>query len=158
MTAVGFEPTQLALVELESTPLDHSGKLSLRTCHPVRAFDSEPRRGTAAGPTARGGETCQCLLETSRRPGEGAPVCPCADLLQKLLCTTCLFSFVGRQPAQQAGNRGMESRRRLSLRSPLAGELCICKCTCLQMHNACLRIARACKSTRACACTNTRPR
>ena len=28
MTAVGFEPTQLALVELESTPLDHSGKLS----------------------------------------------------------------------------------------------------------------------------------
>jgi hypothetical protein len=29
MTAVAFEPTQLALVELESTPLDHSGKLSL---------------------------------------------------------------------------------------------------------------------------------
>ena len=29
MTAVGFEPTQLALVELESAPLDHSGKLSL---------------------------------------------------------------------------------------------------------------------------------
>ena len=29
MTAVGFEPTQLALVELEATPLDHSGKLSL---------------------------------------------------------------------------------------------------------------------------------
>ena len=28
MTAVGFESTQLALVELESTPLDHSGKLS----------------------------------------------------------------------------------------------------------------------------------
>ena len=28
VTAVGFEPTQLALVELESTPLDHSGKLS----------------------------------------------------------------------------------------------------------------------------------
>ena len=28
MTAVGFEPTQLALVELESTPLDHSGKVS----------------------------------------------------------------------------------------------------------------------------------
>ncbi len=31
MTAVGFEPTQLALVELESTPLDHSGKLSTAT-------------------------------------------------------------------------------------------------------------------------------
>ena len=28
LTAVGFEPTQLALVLLESTPLDHSGKLS----------------------------------------------------------------------------------------------------------------------------------
>ena len=26
MTPVGFEPTQLALVELESTPLDHSAK------------------------------------------------------------------------------------------------------------------------------------
>ena len=29
MTPVGFEPTQLALVALESTPLDHSGKVSL---------------------------------------------------------------------------------------------------------------------------------
>ena len=29
VTAVGFEPTQLALVEFESTPLDHSGKWSL---------------------------------------------------------------------------------------------------------------------------------
>ena len=29
MTAVGFEPTHFTLVELESTPLDHSGKLSL---------------------------------------------------------------------------------------------------------------------------------
>ena len=30
VTPVGFEPTQLALVELESTPLDHSGKVSVR--------------------------------------------------------------------------------------------------------------------------------
>ena len=30
VTPVGFEPTQLALVELESTPLDHSGKVSMR--------------------------------------------------------------------------------------------------------------------------------
>ena len=30
VTPVGFEPTQLALVELESTPLDHSGKVSWR--------------------------------------------------------------------------------------------------------------------------------
>ena len=29
MAEVGFEPTQFTLVELESTPLDHSGKLSL---------------------------------------------------------------------------------------------------------------------------------
>jgi hypothetical protein len=29
MTAVGFGPTQYALVELESTPLNHSGKLSM---------------------------------------------------------------------------------------------------------------------------------
>ena len=35
LTAVGFEPTQLALVELESTPLDHSGKVSLSVCKPV---------------------------------------------------------------------------------------------------------------------------
>ena len=35
MTAVGFEPTQLALVELESAPVDHLCKLSLhmrQTC------------------------------------------------------------------------------------------------------------------------------
>ena len=29
---MGFEPTQFSLVELESTPLDHSGKLSLAAC------------------------------------------------------------------------------------------------------------------------------
>ena len=29
MTPVGFEPTQFSLVELESTPLDQSGKLSM---------------------------------------------------------------------------------------------------------------------------------
>ena len=28
MTPVGFEPAQLALVELESIPLDHSGKVA----------------------------------------------------------------------------------------------------------------------------------
>jgi hypothetical protein len=39
MTPVGFEPTQLALVEFESTPLDHSGKVSLNNVplHPTRA-------------------------------------------------------------------------------------------------------------------------
>ena len=39
MTAVGFEPTQLALVELESTPLDHSGKVFLG-CRWCGAFDT----------------------------------------------------------------------------------------------------------------------
>ena len=29
LTPVGFEPTRLALVELESTPLDHSGEVSI---------------------------------------------------------------------------------------------------------------------------------
>ena len=38
LTAVGFEPTQLALVELESTPLDHSGKLS---CSAARSRSME---------------------------------------------------------------------------------------------------------------------
>ena len=38
VTAVGFGSTQLALVELESTPLDHSGKLSLLRC----LLDSTP--------------------------------------------------------------------------------------------------------------------
>ena len=33
VTPVGFEPTQLALVELESTPLDHSGKVSVAEVH-----------------------------------------------------------------------------------------------------------------------------
>jgi hypothetical protein len=33
MTPAGFEPAQLALVELESTPLDHSGKVSMSLCH-----------------------------------------------------------------------------------------------------------------------------
>ena len=36
LTAVGFEPTQLALVELESTPLDHSGKVSCQSTCPER--------------------------------------------------------------------------------------------------------------------------
>ena len=38
MTPVGFEPTQLALVELESTPLDHSGKVLLANV--LSAFNS----------------------------------------------------------------------------------------------------------------------
>ena len=46
MTPVGFEPTQLALVELESTPLDHSGKASCSLClrrwSNVEAFASHP--------------------------------------------------------------------------------------------------------------------
>ena len=46
MTAVGFEPTQLALVELESTPLDHSGKLSTGGGGAGRPFSQNPKRAT----------------------------------------------------------------------------------------------------------------
>ena len=35
---MGFEPTQLALVELESTPLDHSGKVSGDLCSGVHVY------------------------------------------------------------------------------------------------------------------------
>ena len=41
MTPVGFEPTQFALVELESTPLDHSGKVS--TAWKVNFLDQTSR-------------------------------------------------------------------------------------------------------------------
>ena len=44
MTPVGFEPTQLALVELESTPLDHSGKLSCQMIAPASHMCARPRR------------------------------------------------------------------------------------------------------------------
>ena len=56
MTAVGLEPTQLALVELESTPLDHSGKLSMQSCYSVFLYAKDSmtalraRQGLAAGP------------------------------------------------------------------------------------------------------------
>ena len=46
LTAAGFEPTQLALVELESTPLDHSGKLSWLPCSATAAGDPD-RRGSS---------------------------------------------------------------------------------------------------------------
>ena len=54
MTPVGFEPTQLALVELESTPLDHSGKVSWKQgSHGQIAegkFETEPKNKTSACP------------------------------------------------------------------------------------------------------------
>ena len=60
LTAVGFEPTQLALVELESTPLDHSGKLSMcpQSNCAVKPTNSGPSRlcskfcGSASKPSA----------------------------------------------------------------------------------------------------------
>ena len=48
MTAMGFEPTQLALVELESTPLDHSGKLSLQLFAGGRCMRSDCSRKIGA--------------------------------------------------------------------------------------------------------------
>ena len=58
MTAVGFEPTQLALVELESTPLDHSGKLSCRKWRliPYSTDNSSDQH------------ICRYLLESVKRP------------------------------------------------------------------------------------------
>ena len=43
LTPVGFEPTQLALVELESTPLDHSGKVSTYICNTDSQYGSTVR-------------------------------------------------------------------------------------------------------------------
>ena len=48
LTPVGFEPTQLALVELESTPLDHSGKVSW-----VRGVRGGAVRGAGQGRRCR---------------------------------------------------------------------------------------------------------
>ena len=48
MTPVGFEPMQLALVELESTPLDHSGKVSLGT-ESARKPTHDVQHGAVAG-------------------------------------------------------------------------------------------------------------
>ena len=54
MTAVGFEPTQLALVELESTPLYHSGKLSSALCGWLSQCHWHQRRGTLHVPLVSG--------------------------------------------------------------------------------------------------------
>ena len=45
---MGFEPTQFALVELESTPLDHSGKVSLGT-ESARKRTHDVQHGAVAG-------------------------------------------------------------------------------------------------------------
>ena len=92
LTAVGFEPTQLALVELESTPLDHSGKLSLvhhadamqmqRSAQPHLCFASMPRssriyasRGCQEAPPVA------ALLSARRHRLTGtSPKAPCAQM------------------------------------------------------------------------------
>ena len=57
---MGFEPTQLALVELESTPLDHSGKVSdgmtFGLVHDMHGRSRVQRRArcTASGNNAHG--------------------------------------------------------------------------------------------------------
>ena len=78
MTAVGFEPTQLALVELESTPLDHSGKLSVPDpgCRFVKRANcalrfSDPIRNTTKKPKPKGViviDKCDNELRVSRNP------------------------------------------------------------------------------------------
>ena len=52
VTPVGFEPTQLALVELESTPLDHSGKVSFAN-NDVSTFIVNALRPGIHAPVAR---------------------------------------------------------------------------------------------------------
>ena len=68
---MGFEPTQLALVELESNPLDHSGKLSseivyLQTRHrQCSDFGRGVVLGTAGpypDPETSGGSSVSCCL------------------------------------------------------------------------------------------------
>ena len=49
MTPVGFEPTQLALVELESTPLDHSGKVSMHALSNICAYSEVARTSGGSG-------------------------------------------------------------------------------------------------------------
>ena len=70
LTAVGFEPTQLALVELESTPLDHSGKLS------SPGADAEPAGALRAEPKSRG--DAGAALECAAFHAPGMPSPPCA--------------------------------------------------------------------------------
>ena len=157
MTAVGIKPTQLALVELESTLLDHSGKLSLRICHPSRALDSEPRRRSAARPTARGGETCRCLLESSRRQSEGVPVCPCAAFLQKHLYTTCLCSL-NRQSTPSVRRRSRAGIPQAAFIAPIPwlGSFAYASVRACTYTNACARVARSRKSAQVRACKNMR--
>ena len=54
LTAVGFEPTQLVLVELESTPLGHSGKLPMPLAHQLSNTEITVLR------------TASCLLAITR--------------------------------------------------------------------------------------------
>ena len=55
---MGFGPTQLALVELESTPLDHSGKLSVKVLKDHVCNDESSflliLEGSAVVPKSRG--------------------------------------------------------------------------------------------------------
>ena len=60
MTPVGFEPTQLALVELESTPLDHSGKVS-RLALDTKLIELMRQRGARAAPPGVGSSSPTCL-------------------------------------------------------------------------------------------------
>ena len=76
MTAVEFEPTQLALVELESTPLDHSGKVSLESALPMGV-----------------GALSRTHANTHTYPGQSQPVSPSV----RRLCisrTVCLIPAV----------------------------------------------------------------
>ena len=82
MTPVGFEPTQLALVELESTPLDHSGKVS----HACSSIDMDLR--------------CEACSNQDTQPKSQQDMCTGA--CRQLSKTSRARSKRWRQSAQQA--------------------------------------------------------
>ena len=86
MTPAGFEPTQLALVELESTSLDHSGKVSgdLRSGVHVHPHVSRDVQGCARWIASGGTRTTHHAqqsghAEAACSPGaaHGRPVAVC---------------------------------------------------------------------------------
>ena len=79
MTAVGFEPTQLALVELESTPLDHSGSCPChRAIQAARSTATWFRRGVNSGARHRASPvlaSCGPMATNARQRARGSATC-----------------------------------------------------------------------------------
>ncbi len=126
MTPVGFEPTQLALVELESTPLDHSGKVSCR-CRERSPLRRNGRAGLIDLHAALAiGYRFQC--ETTH------PVVACMRASRSPLCTCtwCLGLLGAAKPA--------------STLSCMCVCVCGCVCACVRacVHVGVWACVRAC--------------